>query len=256
MQIALALCMFVLAADGLIGAKILHMPLVACTIIGALLNDVQTGITIGASVQLYYLISGTDDSTSAIFSCAAVILVSEGSVTAENIMLGTLSFTIAMAVDSVLKIVSALFVPMARNAADKLDMKKMAAANFMPMIIRGLAGAVIGYLAYGHASDLYTILSSIETNGVWILNFVTVLSFMLKFVGLAVVLRNLTLKDMYGALLAGFATAVICGVSSTYTLAVCGMIAFAVAAYDFKNNSSASGSTDTVNKKGGAEKWW
>jgi mannose/fructose/N-acetylgalactosamine-specific phosphotransferase system component IIC len=74
-------------------------------------------------------------------------------------------------------------------------------------------------------------------------------------VGFAVLIRNIQMKNMTGALFAGAAIAVLCIKSGMGQegLIICAMSAFAAGAYDFYSRKTAK-QEKTV--KGGGQKWW
>lgn len=256
MQTALCLLVFLIAADSGIGSRILHTPLVACTLIGAVLGDVQTGLAVGAQAEIVAILLQMEDSGMAAFCAAVTIGVIQGGADASSIL--SLPVLAACAADGAVKLISTLFVPMARNAAAKGSDGRMAAANFIPLLLRGvLAASLAGYL-YANASEAVNMLQTLVTDQPWLLRMIEIWTWILPFVGIAVILRNLDLKNHYGVLLAGAGTAVIGAASGSAIVFAAALIGIGIAAYDYKKNEGekTSGTGMTEKKKGSAEKWW
>ncbi|MDD6230788.1 MAG: PTS sugar transporter subunit IIC [Lactimicrobium massiliense] len=260
MQIGMALAFFVLAIDGVVGTKILHMPLVVCTLIGALLHNVQTGVTIGAACQLFYSTAQRDDTGAGIYCAIAVIAAVRGGVQAGDLSAGILAFGFACAMDGLCRLIGTLFLPTARKAAEKG--KASTIAVFGPMLIRGVLAAIAGYYAYGLGADAVNVIDGWMNDLPWLFHGIATAAAMLQFLGIAVVMRNLYYQEYPAALLSGFAVAALASKSGSYGQFACGLLALGIGAFVLwhftqqNKETAAPVKNSTAEKKGKAEKWW
>lgn len=255
---AVCLLVFLIAVDGGLGSRFLHAPLVSCTLIGLVMGDPATGLMYGSMSEILSLLLD-DEGGMGVFAAALVPAVIKGGAS-ESMMTDLMAVSIACACG--FEALMTLFVPMARKAAEKRNVKALGAANFIPLLLRGVLAACAAGYAYAHAEDIAGLITQINTSARGILIAIDVFAALLPFVGLAVVLRNLSLKDHYGAFFAGAATALLAGLDNSWTLLACAAIGFGIAFYDFHRNQitrksdGAASSESTVTKKGSAEKWW
>lgn len=249
MDFGILLVLLLIAIDGVIGIHVLQMPIVACTLMGLVTGNVESAITAGASAQIVYLMLRDTGFEAGIFS-ALVVLAGEDVSTTMAMSLGAV--LLALAIEYVIRLVMTLVVPSARNSAGKGDDKKIGFFNALGIVVRCVIVAVVAIVFANGASELISLL---EEDYLWVLKGIIGASFMLRFLGLAIVLRNLSMHDMQGALLAGIATAMLFApMNAAYGLFACALLAFAIGAYDFHNRKAKNDRETAV--KGGAEKWW
>ncbi len=265
--ILIALAVFLLSMDQQVLTRTLHRPLIACTLFGAILGNPQTGLTVGAALELMLLTFDTERyflsrPASVLYSCYAVLLAVKAGMNAQEASGAAIVFLgIGAGIVHLLSVLNLAFLNQARKAAETRNEKKLAAANFLPLIISGLIPAVIALAGAANAESFVTAAETLGDTWGWILEGFAVTAFLLPLVGFAVLLRNLSAKDMPGAFFAGFACAVVAGTLLSYEAAavVCAMIAFGIGAYDYHLNL---GSRDTVSapaektKKGESKQWW
>jgi PTS system N-acetylgalactosamine-specific IIC component len=253
------LIVFLIALDGGIGSRFLHEPLVSCTLIGLVMGDAAAGLSIGAMAEMISLMMD-DDGGLGIFAACVVPATINGGITSysEEMLLPLIGVSAGLA--CLFEAVMTLFVPLARKGAEKRNTGTLGAAAFIPLLLRSVLAAVLAGYAYSHAATIADTIQTAYNSQQWLFNAMRLLAVFLPFVGLAVVLRNLSLKDHYGALLAGFATALLAGQYSTWALFACVLIGFGICAYTFHQHQtpkeSGGNQTEKTVKKGSAEKWW
>lgn len=273
MTVLLFLVVFVLACDQN-ALKILHRPIIACTLIGALMQDMKTGIIVGSSLELVYVVYESQSDSPFIrnggfllSSIAGCVLAISGGLDTSSAMSGAISCTtIGAFIDYLLSDVNVVFLPMARSAAEKGDEKKLALANFLPMILNGIVYGVLAVVAYSLGESVSEQFTAIQTNYGWILSSLTMAGMLIPCVGYAILLRNIGTKDVAGALLAGVACGAVLVMISMHStsLLLVSLLAFSIAVYDYHANTKkkeTSGKEEDQPKmkntiKGGAEKWW
>ena len=249
MDFGILLVLLLVAIDGVIGIHVLQMPIVACTLMGLVTGNVESAIAAGASAQVVNMML-RDTGFEAGFFSALVVLAGEDASSSMAMSVGAV--ILAIAVEYVIRLIMTAFLPMARNSAAKGDDKKIGLLNFAGLVVRCVIVAIAAFVFAGSAAELVTF---VETNFLWVANGFIGMSFMLRFLGLAIVLRNLSLKDMPGAFAAGIATAMLfVSADAPYALFACALLAFAIGAYDYHNRTKNNDSSTAV--KGGAEKWW
>lgn len=264
--ILLALAVFLLTIDQQILTRTLHRPLIACTVFGMLLGNTETGLAVGAALEMTLLSFDTERyflhrPGSVLYSCFAVLLAVKAGMNAqEAVGAGIVFLGIGAGILHLVSLLNLLFLQQARKAAEGRSEKKLAAANFIPLIISGLIPAVIALIGCANAEAFLTSAESLGDGWGWILEGLGAAAYLMPLIGFAVLLRNLQARDMPGAFFAGFGTAVLAGSVLSFEAAaiICAMIAFGLGAYDYhsrlqeKSTSSAAEKT----KKGESGKWW
>ena len=253
MDFGLILILMLVAADGVIGMHVLQMPIVACTLMGFATNNVEAALQAGAMAQIVYMLLQDEGFEAGLFSATAVMVLGS-SASAGSMAAGAATGVLfGAALEAVLRLINTCFLPAARKAAGVGNDKKLTTYTILPLVLRVVAAGAAGAVLVKVGAETF---AGMETDYAWLLNGVITACSMLKYLGFAVILRNLTLKDMPGALCAGIAVGVLfAGQAADYGLVACALIAFAVAAYDLHQNSKKK-QTETSAVKGGAEKWW
>lgn len=252
MDFGLILILMLAAADGVIGIHVLQMPIVACTLMGLVTGNVEAALQAGAMAQIVYMLLQDEGFEAGVFSASAVMLMGD-TASAGSVAAGAATGALlGAALEAGIRLLNTCFLPAARKAANAGNDKKLLTLNVLMMVLRIAAVGAIGALMMTAGVQAY---AAMESDYVWLLNGVITACSMLKYLGVAVILRNLTLRDMPGALCAGIAAAVLfAGQAADYGLLGCALLAFAIAAYDLHQNKKKQAETSSV--KGGAEKWW
>ena len=265
--ILIALAVFLLSMDQQVLTRALSRPLIACTVFGMILGNVTAGATVGAALELIVLTFNTEvyylhRPSTVLLSCFTVLLAVKGGFAAEEaIGLAIIFIGIHAGIVHLLSVFNTAFLPSARKAAETRNEKKLAAVNFIPLVISGLVPAVVAYLGVMNAEAYAASLETAGENLGWILEGFAAAAYLLPLLGFAVLLRNLNAKDMPGAFFAGFACAVLAGSLFSFESAavICAIFAFAIGAYDYHANikgSGASSNTEKTVKKGESGQWW
>lgn len=273
MTVLLFLVVFLLACDQN-ALKILHRPLIACCLIGAVMQDVNTGIIVGSSLELIYVVYESQSDSpffmnggyllSSIVGC--VLAISSGLDTSSAVS-GAISCTyIGAFIDYLLRDVNVIFLPFARKAAEKTDEKKLALANFMPMILTGIVYGVIAVAACSLGESAAEDLTALQSDYGWITSSLAIAGMLIPCVGYAILLRNIGTKDVTGALLAGVAFGALFSlIAMHYTsLLFVFIMGISIALYDYHANTKKKEESVKEEEKpkmkntikGGAEKWW
>ncbi len=263
--ILIALAVFLLAMDQQILTRSLHRPLIACTIFGMLLSNTAIGMAVGASLEMTLLSFDTSRyflhrTGSVLYSCFAVLLAVKAGMNAAEAAGAALVFLgIGSGVAHLFDTGNLFFLQQARKAAETRDEKKLAVANFLPLVLKALVFAVIAFVGVSQAENFTAAVESFGDGFGWILEGFSAVGALLPLVGFAVLLRNLSAKDMPGAFFAGFACAVLAGsvLSFEAAAAVCAMLAFGLGAFAYHLNlKEASSAAAEKSKKGDSGKWW
>lgn len=274
MTVLLFLVVFLLACDQNAFTRILHRPLIACTLIGAILSDMTTGIIVGSSLELVYAAYESQSDSpfvlnggfllSSVVGCT--LSISAGLDTTSAISAAVGCTAMGAFIDYALRDLYTLFVPLARSACEKGDEKKLLIANFLPMVITGIVYGVLAVMANSAGEAFSEQLSSVQSNFGWVFASLSMAGILIPCVGYAVLLRNIGVKDVVGAVLAGASVgALLTMFSMHYTsLLLVAIMGISIALYDYHANADkkqVSVKTDEKPKmtntiKGGAEKWW
>ncbi len=272
MNILLLIVVMLLSIDQYALTHILHRPLVACSLLGLVLGDVHTGVIVGGTIELFSVYDqmnhhiGMNDG-SLLTSILATIAVIVGKLdTGVAMSIAVAGWYVGIACNQLLDSFNMVFLPMARKAAETTNVKKIGVYTIVPLVIRAVCYGVLAMVVASRGAEIESLIEMVQTNAGWILIGLSVAGRSMMAIGLAVLLRNLDLKNMQGALWAGIAfaaiaTSVFTGVTS---LLLSGIAAFAIAAYDYQSidkkngtvSADATAPTNNTVKTGGGEKWW
>lgn len=270
MNILLLIVVFLLALDVAGLTHILHRPLIACTLFGAVLGNFETGIMIGGSLELYYITyesqTHVDGLSNAFFfaSLIASILASVASLDATAAVESALAcIVIGLVIAYAISLLNTLFLPIARNANEKGNQKKLSLSLFVPYILNAIVYVVLAFITYQYGQTFIDGLSNLSSYW-WIMATLSYASALMPCLAFAILLRNIGVKDVIGALLAGvgFGT-FLCMVTYTgFSYVLVSIFAFALACFSYHTNQKQTTTeTKQVMKKEntikkGAEKWW
>ncbi len=262
MNALLTLILFVAGIDrrGLFG--ILRRPLVLCTLAGAAMGNATTGASVGAALEILCIacettnVSGANEDGFAFCSLMAVVLAISAGLDASGAAVAALPFAlIGGLAGNALSLVDTLFLPLARSAAEKRDEKLLSIYHFIPMLVNGIAYAVCGtILASLGASASGWIVSFTAANG-WLMETLRMAASLVPCIGLAVLLRNIQMKDVYGCFFGGAAIMMLC---AKLAMGPAGLFVAAGAAVTvgYVVYQMRLAKPQDKNTKGGASKWW
>ncbi len=257
----LCLIVFILAADESAFTKVLSHPIVACTMVGAAMGNTALGMSVGGVLEMMVLGMPELKSYTLVSVIAVILAISAGagadmSVTAASAvsagacLIGNLANTGS-------GFINTLLLGPGRKAAEKGDSKGIGRTVLIGLVLRGVLFAVLAaVLASGSGviSGAYTAMA--EKAG-WLISGLERAGELMKYVGLAVILRNLKADEMFAALPAGFAAGAVFAstLNTGAALLLSVFAAAAIAAYDFHKGSASAAPAENTNK-GGAQKWW
>lgn len=257
--VLLAVATFIFAIDQFSLTEVLYRPIIACTIIGAILGDLQAGLTVGGSVEIIAIgnmpVGGAQPPNFVIFSIASCVLVIVSDMEPQAAMGVSMVFALfgQYVVTLVFTVMSAL-MDKADEAAHNANPKGITAVLNTHMAVLGALFAVIAVACYYGGEALSGTLNSISTQFSWLMGGLSVAGGMLRFVGFGILMKIMLSNDMWGILLAGFACAAIFGASSvaSATLIYVAFIGVAIALYDYnssvklKNTNVGGGMSDGI----------
>ena len=253
---------FLLALDEVALTHIISRPLIACTLLGGALGNMQAGMSVGAGLEIALL--GYEQANPLmtkhlhflLYSMIGVILSVSLKMNAETaIASGMIAGIAGIALSHAVQSLNMVFLPLARNAAEKADEKKIGLFNLLALLLRGLIYTVVAVLLMNQLTGLESLLSGLEKSA-WIMQTVNVFAMLMPCIGIAVLARNLSVKNMPGAFLAGAAFGAIASTvwKSPVVLLAGVMIAFGLGAYDY--HAQTENKKQDKPAKGGAAKWW
>ncbi len=260
MNIIIFFIAFVLAIDEFALTQTLHRPLIASTIVGALFGDVQTGLLIGAYLELAslsfeetFFLNFRKSLVLASVLCTALSATKTLS-SEETMALAVSIIIVGTALSHIIDFVVTLLLPLSRNQAEKG--KSVFVYQLIALLIRGVAFGVCASYLFSKGTEIPALLSSITTTNGWIFNAFAIIGVLLPSLGIAVLMRNLSVKDNYGIFFAGVSVAMLAYyVSKNFyvTILLVALLAIGLGYYDF--NRAEKETVKTTNK-GGGEKWW
>lgn len=257
--VLLAIATFIFAIDQFSLTEVLYRPIIACTIIGAILGEVETGLIVGGTVEIIAIgnmpVGGAQPPNFVIFSIAACVLVIKSGLDADAAMGVSMIFALfgQYVVTIVFTVMSGL-MDKADEAAHQANAKGITNVLNIHMFVLGALFAAISVACYFGGVALSETLSEVSTSLSWLMGGLSVAGGMLRFVGFGILMKIMLSNDMWGILLAGFAAAAIFGASSvaSATLIFIAFIGVAIALYDYnssvklKNLGSVGGTSDGI----------
>ena len=172
--ILLALAVFLLSMDQQVLTRSLQRPLIACTIFGLILGNAGTGLAVGAALEMTMLSFDTERyyfsrPASVLYSCFSVLLaVKANLIAAEAAGAAIVFFGIGAGIVHLLSAGNLIFLQQARKAAETRNEKKLASANFIPLLISGLIPAVIALIGAANAESFVTAMETMGDKWGWI----------------------------------------------------------------------------------------
>ena len=241
--VLLAVVTFVFAIDQFSLTEVLYRPIIACTIIGAILGDLSAGLVIGGEVEIIAIgqmpVGGAQPPNFVMFSVVACVLVINSGLTIETAVAPSLVFALfgQYVVTLVFTIASGL-MDKADEAAHNANPKGITAVLNIHMGILGALFAVIAVVCFYGGQALAGPMQNLSTQFSWLTAGLSVSGTMLRFVGFGILMKIMMAGDLWGILLAGFACAAIFGASSvsSATLIYVAFIGVAIAVYDYMSN--------------------
>ena len=251
---------FVMAVDENTCTRVLHRPLVACTLFGMLLGNAPAAMAAGAVLEMSAIAFDIARPSNYILaSLAAALLAVNGSDAATASIMAAGLFFAGLMLKSAVSLLSTVMLPGARKAAEKRDEKGLFAGVLVSVLLYGIVfGAAAMWMASFGEEAAQSVADLLETNG-WILSAVHTAALLISAIGIAVLFRNLSGNRIPGAFMGGFTmAAVLCAIGLDSAAAIlCGMVAFAIGAFDYHLRAVSNDKPAETKeiKKGGAQ-WW
>lgn len=243
--ILLAIVTFIFAIDQFSLTEIMYRPIVACPIIGMILGDVQTGLVIGGTYELMMIgnmpVGGAQPPNAVLGSVVAMIFAVKAKMDINAALGACMIFaTFGQYVVTLTFTVMSGLMAKADKAAEQANPKGITAVLNTSMCILGGLFAVIAIIAYVGGVAMSGTLEALAANASWFMGGLSAAGGMMRFVGFAVLLKIMLSNDLWGWLLAGFATALLFGnveATASACLILVAFIGVAIALLDFKITS-------------------
>ncbi|MBR3349297.1 MAG: PTS sugar transporter subunit IIC [Solobacterium sp.] len=251
---------FVMAVDENSCTRVLHRPLCACTLFGAVLGNVSAGLAAGAALELAAVaFDAYRPGNYILASLAAALLAVNGSDAASSAAAAMGFLALGFLIKNAVSLLCTALLPYARNQAAKRNEKGMFTGVIVSVLLYGIVfGAGAMWLASLGNNTAASFSDILDKNG-WVLSALHTAAVLVGALGIAVLYRNLGGSKMPGAFLGGFACAAVLsalGLNSAICI-ICAMAAFAIASMDYSlriTQNDKPAETKEI-KKGGAQ-WW
>lgn len=248
--IALSLLAFFGICEHLSITVLQTRPIIIGTIAGLIMGDWQTGLMVGASLQLMILGVGNfggasvpDYMTGAIVGTAFAVMTGEGVEFAVGLAVPVGLLMVQL--DVLARVTNLFFAKRVDAAIERMDFKAINRNTWLGMLPWGLSRGLPVFLMLLFGQNIVELITSYVP--VWLTGGLKVAGAMLPAVGIGVLLRYLPTKKYIAYLILGFAVAAYLGVPML-GVAIIGM-ALAILAYkDFMDKeavvvTSVNGST-------------
>ena len=247
--VLLALVTFIFAIDQFSLTELIYRPIIACTIIGAILGDINKGLVIGGTYELMMVgnmpVGGAQPPNAVLGSVVAMVFAVKSNLKVEEALGASVIFAVfgQYAVTTTFAAMSAIMVK-ADKAAEAGNPKGIAQVNYISMLILGSLFAAFAVLAYIGGSAAQEALGTVRDNYSFIMGGLAAAGGMMRYVGFAILMKIMLANDMWGIYFAGFAAAAILGnipQTSGATLLLVAFIGLAIALYDYNINVKMKG---------------
>lgn len=251
MQIVLiAIITFILAIDQFSLTELLYRPIIACPIIGAVLGDPQTGLIIGGTYELMMIgnvpVYGAQTPNALLGGIAAVIFaIRSGLPVNQAVGLGMIFSIFGQYIVTLVFTGTSGLMKMADQAAEKADEKGITRVNLISMCILGILSSALAIAAYAGGEAAGNALQALSDNRYFsfLMGGLGAAGELMRYAGLAALLKVIMADDMWGIYLAGFAmAAVISSIDSisNAALILCALVGIAAALHDYHVNEKIS----------------
>lgn len=243
--VLLAIVTFFFAIDQFSLTEIVYRPIIACPIIGAILGDVNTGLVVGGTYELMMVgnmpVGGAQPPNAVLGSVVAMIFAVKAKMDINAALGACMIFaTFGQYVVTLTFTIMSGLMAKADKAANEANPKGITAVLNTSMAILGTLFAVIAILAYVGGIAASGALQTLSEKASWFMGGLSAAGGMMRFVGFAVLLKIMLSNDLWGWLLAGFATALLFGnveATASACLILVAFIGVAIALLDFKITS-------------------
>jgi len=233
---------FIAAIDQFSFLESLYQPIVIGPVVGAILGDAQTGLTVGASYQLMQIgsmpVGGAQPPNAVIGGIMATVFAVNLNLSDPQAALGLAIPFALLGQYGVVLLFTAMSPIMSKadEMAKNADVKGIAKLNYFAMIVLGILFSIAVLLGLIGGEVLGSTLSKLEGN--WVMGGLATAGGMMRYVGFAILMKIMLSKELWGFYFAGFALATLlagAGLGGQALLLVA-MIGAAVAIYDYQSN--------------------
>ncbi len=271
MSVLPLIMVLIIVLDKYCFSHVLQRPLITCTLLGACLGHTTEALIVGGTLEIYYIgyeaYGEYAPVSSGFFMSAltATYLVSNGTDSSTAISTASSILAIGLLVEYLLSLVNLLFVPSTRNDAEKMNVKAIGTKMLVTVVFACVVYVGYAYVLSSNLDSIQSFLTTFVSQYPYVLSGIHAIAILMPCISFAILLRNIGLKDVPGALLAGCTLGIL--LISSLNSMISGMIvafcAIALASYDYHHNqtkelnSSVKEEVKASNTiKGGAEKWW
>lgn len=276
MEILLFIVVFLLALDHSSITKILSRPMFVCSLIGLVSGKLSECVLVGATLEVYYISCEVTDNyivrTPGFFFVSViaglyVVTVDTDTNTAMTAAYACLA--VSMVVSYVLSLINTLFLPSARKAVEKGNDKGLFVSMLIPYLLNAVVYGVLTIVAYSNLTLFTETLVNLQEQYWFFSNGIAAITLLMPCISLAILLRNIGVNDVKGAVAGGVAIGLICATALTPQLsnlvialvAICvGWLAYYVSSKESTNTTKVETTSEEVKEEvsneGGAEKWW
>lgn len=241
--VLLAVLTFIMAIDQFSLTELLSRPIINCTLIGAILGNLEIGLVVGGTYELMMVgnmpVGGAQPPNAIIGGIVAMIFAVKVGMDVNTALGTSVIFSVLgqYAVTLTFTFMSGL-MEKADRAAENADPKGIAQVNYISMAILGTLFAAVAVLAYVGGAALVEPLQEFQKNFAWVMAGFDAAGGMMRYVGFAILMKIMLSNDLWGIFFAGFAAAIIIGKTgaASATLLLCAFIGIAIAMYDFQMN--------------------
>ena len=243
--ILLAVVTFIFAIDQFSLTETLYRPIISCTIIGAILGNMEIGLLVGGTYEIMVIgnmpVGGAQPPNVIIAGVAGCILAIKANMEVNAALGACMIFaTFGQYVVTVMFTIMSGLMAKADKAAAEANPKGITAVLNISMAGLGGLFALIAIVAYSAGVGMSDTLTEISKNASWFMGGLGAAGGMMRFVGFAILLKIMLSNDLWGYLLAGFAFALILGnipATSSAALILVAFIGIAIALNDFLTTS-------------------
>lgn len=257
--ILFAVVTFIFAIDQFSLTELIYRPIIACTIIGAILGNLEIGLVVGGTYELMMVgnmpVGGAQPPNAVIGGIVAMVFVISADMEPLEAIGAAIPFSIfgQYAVTVTFTLMSGIMAK-ADKAAENADPSGIAKVNYLSMCIMGGLFTALALVALFAGKAFGDVLSDFSSNYSWFMAGLGAAGGMMRYVGFAILMKIMLSNDLWGFYFAGFAAATIIAKVpdlGAVTLLLVAFIGIAIAIYDFQTNLAIKKSAGSNNGSGG-----
>lgn len=211
--VLLAIVTFIFAIDQYSLTETLYRPIIACSIIGAILGAPEIGLAVGGTYEIMVIgnmpVGGAQPPNPVMAGIAGCILAIKANMNIDAALGVAVVFSVfGQYMVTLVFTFCATLMSKADKAAENANPAGIAMVNYIEMALLGVLFAVIAILCYTGGEVMGDTLTSLSAQYNWLFDGgLAVAGGMMKFVGFGILMKIMMAPDLWGFLLAGFAAA-------------------------------------------------